>query len=146
MIFTNTITIDRRRADVFAFLARLENVPRWNYAIAETHKITTGPVAVGTQYRQTRTLPTPREEMLEVVGFEPDRWLAIRGGLGPFAGEVTYRLELADGATVLSNAMDLQPAGPARLLAPLMAPRVKSAVAENLNVLKRILEGEASVT
>jgi uncharacterized protein YndB with AHSA1/START domain len=36
--FTNTMTIDRSARDVFAFLADLENVPRWNYAITETRK------------------------------------------------------------------------------------------------------------
>jgi uncharacterized protein YndB with AHSA1/START domain len=62
MKFTNTITINRQPAAVFRFLAHFENVPRWNYAISETRKITGGPVGVGSRYQQTRTLPTPSEE------------------------------------------------------------------------------------
>ncbi len=58
MRFTNTITIDRPPAEVFAFLAQFENVPRWNYAISETRKISRGPVGVGSRYVQARTLPT----------------------------------------------------------------------------------------
>jgi hypothetical protein len=42
--------------------------------------------------------------------------------------------------TALANTMDLRPAGPRRLLAPLAAPRVRSAVAANLQELKRLLE------
>jgi hypothetical protein len=40
--FENTIT-ERSSGDVFAYLADFEKVPTWNYAIAETRKISEGP-------------------------------------------------------------------------------------------------------
>ena len=61
MQFANTITIARRPAEVFAYLAHFENVPRWNYAISDTRKTSSGPVGVGSRHRQTRTLPTRSE-------------------------------------------------------------------------------------
>ena len=140
MKLTNTITINRRPAEVFAFLARFENVPLWNYAISETRKVTGCPVDVGSRYQQTRTLPSRSEETFEVIEFEPDRRLSIRGALGPFQGKVTYVLEAAGNDTTLTNTMNLQPSGPLRLLAPLAAFRVESAVAANLDTLKHILE------
>jgi len=140
MRFTNTVTINRRPAEVFAFLAHFDNVPQWNYAISETRKITGGPVDVGSRYRQTRTVPTRSEETFEVTEFEPDHRLSIRGALGPFQGEITYLLEPAGNATTLTNTMDLQASGPLRLVAPLAASRVKSAVATNLDTLRQILE------
>jgi uncharacterized protein YndB with AHSA1/START domain len=140
MKFTNTVTISRPPAEVFAFLARFENVPQWNYAISGTRKITGGPVTVGSVYRQTRTLPRRSEETFEVTEFEPARRLSIRGALGPFNGDVTYLLEPAGNATALANTIDVQPSGPLRLVAPLVASRVKSAVAANLDTLKQILE------
>ena len=36
--FENTMMIRRPIEDVFAFLSDFENVPRWNYAIVETHR------------------------------------------------------------------------------------------------------------
>lgn len=69
--FTNTVTIDRPARDVFAFLADLENVPRWNYAISETRKMTPGDIGVGTTYEQTRSIPTPSREQLTITEFEP---------------------------------------------------------------------------
>jgi uncharacterized protein YndB with AHSA1/START domain len=140
MKFTNTITINRRPVDVFEFLAQFENVPRWNYAISETRKISAGVVGVGSRYRQVRTLPTRSEETFEVTEFEPDRKLAIRGQLGPFQAEVTYLLDPAKDSTTLTNTIKLQSSGPLRLVAPLAASRVKSAVAANLGTLKQILE------
>ncbi len=140
MKFTNTVTISRQPAEVFAFLAHFENVPLWNHAISETRKITGGPVDVGSRYRQTRTVPTRTEETFEVTELQPDHRLSIRGALGPFQGEITYVLEPAGNATALTNTMNLQPSGALRLVAPLAASRVKSAVATNLDTLKQILE------
>jgi len=140
MKFSNTITIARGRGEVFSFLARFENVPLWNHAISETRKLTGGPVNVGTRYRQTRTLPTRSEETFEVTEFEPDRKLSIQGALGPFQGKVIYMFESAGNDTTLTNTMNLQSSGPLRLIAPLAASPIKSAVAANLDTLKHILE------
>jgi uncharacterized membrane protein len=142
MKFTNAIMINRPPSEVFAFLAHFENLPLWNYAISDTRKISGGPVDVGARYVQARTVPARSEETFEVTEFERDRRLSIRGTLGPFQGEITYLLETAGNATALTNTMNLQPSGPLRLVAPLAASRVKSAVAANLDTLKQILETE----
>lgn len=140
MKFTNTVTIDRPQGDVFAFLARFENIPSWNYAISETRKLTTGPVGVGTRYRQLRTLPAPSEEEFEVVEFEPDRRLSLDGDLAVFHGRVSYALDSGGGATTLTNTMDLRASGPMNLVAQLGTRSVQAAVAANLDTLKQILE------
>jgi hypothetical protein len=43
-------------------------------------------------------------------------------------------------ATRLTNAVDLEPSGLLRLVAPLAASRVRAAVAGNLDTLRQILE------
>jgi hypothetical protein len=140
MRFANTVTIDRAPGDVFAYLAQFENVPRWNYAIAETRKVSNGPVAVGARYLQLRTVPNRSEETFEVVEFEPDRRLVIRGQIGPFSGDIAYQLDGAAIATVLTNTCDLRAHGPLSVVTPLLTRQVKSAVSANLDVLKQILE------
>ena len=140
MRFANTITIDRPPAAVFAYLADLENLPRWNYAISETRKITAGPVRVGSRYRQSRTIPVHSEESLEVIEFEPDRRLAIRGTLSSLPAQIGYTLSPNGNATTLTNTVELQPPLTLSLAAPRAAHRIKSAVAANLDELKRTLE------
>ena len=140
MRFTNTITINRGQAAVFAYLADLKNVPTWNYAIQQTRKITTGPVDVGTQFHQVRTVPVHREETLEVVEFEQDRTLTIRGTLNTFPAKLTYALQPDGDATLLTNTVDLSTGGPLRLVAPIATRQIKSAVAANLDLLKQVLE------
>jgi len=140
MQFTNMITIDRPGAEVFAFLARFENVPRWNAAISETRSISIGPMNVGARYAQTRTLPSRSEEQFEVSAYEPNRKLAIRGTFGPLSGRFIYELEPMGNFTRLVNTVDLKPSGLVSIRAPLMTSRLKAAVAGNLNKLKQILE------
>jgi carbon monoxide dehydrogenase subunit G len=142
MEFTNSITIERTPHDVFAFVSNLENVPKWNYAIVETRKASEGPVTVGTMYRQVRSLPSRSEETLQVTEFEPDRRFAVAGGLGPLEGTLTYELEEVGGSTRLTNSADVQARGIAKLAAPIASSRVRGAVAENLEALKQLLEGD----
>src|SRR5512132_308206 len=71
--FENTVMIRRSIEDVFGFLADFENVPRWNYAISETHKVSQGPVGMGTIYQQVRSPPSPSEERSEVTAYNPPR-------------------------------------------------------------------------
>jgi uncharacterized protein YndB with AHSA1/START domain len=139
--FENTVTIIRPVEDVFAYLAEAEHLPQWNYAIEQTWKVSPGPVGLGTVYRQTRTLPTRSQEDFEIVIFQPPGQLALEGTFGPFRARTSYQLESASDGTTLTNRWDLQPTSVSlRLLGPLAVTRVKAAVAENLRVLKQILE------
>jgi carbon monoxide dehydrogenase subunit G len=142
--FSNTITIERSRHDVFEFLSDLENAPKWNYAIVETRKTSDGPVGVGTTYRQVRSLPSRSEETLQVTELEPDRRFSVHGGLGPFEGTLSYELEEIGGSTRLTNGADLEAHGIKRLATPIVSGRIRDAVAANLETLKQLLEGKGT--
>ena len=142
----NTVTIMRPAEEVFAYLADAENLPRWNYAIEQTRKITAGPVGVGTVYRQTRTIPSRSQEEFEIVVFQPPGQLMLDGTFGPFRARTSYLLEPVAGGTGLTNRWELEAtSAPLRLLAPVAIPRVKAAVAKNLRTLKQILENARAV-
>lgn len=139
--FESTVTVRRPVEVVFAFLADFENVPMWNVAIERTTKVTSGPLGVGTRYRQIRTTPRRRQEAFEVTVFDPPRRVAIEGEIGPFRARLGYLLEPVGEETRLTNTAELEPSSvPSRLLAPLAASRIKAAVATNLNQLKLVLE------
>jgi uncharacterized protein YndB with AHSA1/START domain len=67
MDFRNTVTIRRPVEDVFAYLADFGNVLEWNHAIESTTKTSSGPVGVGSTYRQIRSEPSRSEEGFEVT-------------------------------------------------------------------------------
>lgn len=144
MEFENTITINKPRNVVFAYLARLEHVPEWNYAIRRTTQLTPGPVQIGTKYTQERTLPYVMIENLEITDFKPAVLLQISGRFGPFPfGVSTYQLDIAEDGVLLRNHVRIETKGPLALIARLKKPAIKSAVAQNLGVLKEILESHS---
>jgi uncharacterized protein YndB with AHSA1/START domain len=130
--FENVVTISRPIEDVFRFLSDFENVPKWNYAIVETGKVSEGAVGVGTIYRQVRSVPSRSEERFEVTAFEAPRYLEIRGQLGPFPSRLSYALEATPQGTRVTNLVELELRGPGRLLGRVAVPRVRDAVGANL--------------
>ena len=118
-----------------------ENIPRWNYAISRTTKLTPGPLRVGTEYEQLRSIPRPGSERFAVVAMEAPSLLEIDGQLGPFEARVAYTLHaVGPSRTVLVNDVTLALPGALSVLSPLLARQVGSAVAANLKVLRALLE------
>ena len=138
--FTNAIHIHRPVDEVYAYLADLEHTPEWNWAITETKKTTAGPVAVGTRYQQTRSVPRPATEELEVTALEPNRRIEVQGTLAQFPAHLSYRVEKSHTGTELTNTVELQPEGALRLVGSLIGGRIRQAVADNLKQLKILLE------
>ena len=107
--FQNTITIACPADEVFAFLADLRNIPKWNYAIERTVQTSPGPARAGASYRQTRTIPRRSEENLQITAFEPPSRLTVNGQLGSFRATTSYLLQPAAGGTRLTNDVELEP-------------------------------------
>ena len=121
-IFENTVMIRRPIEEVFGFLAQFENVPKWNYAIVETRKVSEGPVGVGTIYQQVRSVPSRSEERFEVTVYNPPRHLEIQGQLGPFPSRLSYALDALPEGTRVTNTVELELRGPGRLLGRVAVP------------------------
>jgi hypothetical protein len=135
--FEQTIDINRRAEDVFAYLADFTNIPRWNYYVNQVSQLTPGPVAVGTVYDQTRRTDRQR---FEVTVYQAPTLLAastLRGERPAFHRH--FELETIGERTRLHDRWDLD-LGHLSTLQRLAAPWVRSAVGENLAVLKRLLE------
>lgn len=140
--FETSVAIDQRIERVWEYLADLANVPEWNWAIESTVKTTDGPRCVGTRYEQTRTVPTRMTEWLELTALDPPSRVEIDGMLAGLPAHVEYVLGEKDGRTIVVAAVELARRGPRRLLAPLIGPRIESAVAANMGELRARLEAE----
>jgi hypothetical protein len=139
--FENTVEIARDPRVVYTYLADLEHTPEWNWAITSSRKVTPGPVGVGTRYRQVREVPRAAVELLELTGLVPDRTVQVEGSIGGFRARVGYELEPSALGTRLTNRVELDPRVPLGPLTNLVGRRIRSSVADNLDVLKGLLEG-----
>jgi uncharacterized membrane protein len=135
--FENTIRIDCPINEVFAFLSNFENIPKWNYFVLEVKKISDGPPGIGTTYHQVRKTD---EQTFRIIEFAPNQKVAVKT-LPPSSPdlEMRFRLEEEGTATRVIDEWKLDTGRPA-LLERLAAGRIKSAVAENLAKLKKLLE------
>ncbi len=134
--FSNNLIIGRPINEVFRFVADFENMPKWNYYVVEVNKVTSGPIGVGTAFRQIRKTDTQRYKIVE---FEPNRKVVVETLPPAPALQMRFTFEPAGGGTRLTDEWELK-GGLIGLFGSLAAGRVKTAVAENLAKLKQLLE------
>jgi len=135
--FENTIRIDRRIEEVFAFLSDFENIPKWNYYVLEVRQLSESPRGIGTTYHQVRKTD---EQDFRIIEFEPSHTVAVK--TLPHSSpsfEMRFTLYEEGDTTRVRDEWKLD-TGRLALLERLTGGRVKSAVAENLAKLKELLE------
>jgi|SRR5215216_829977 len=135
--FENTIRIDRPIDEVFSYLSDFENIPKWNYYVLEVRQRSKSPIGVGTTYHQVRKTD---EQVFRITEFEPNHMVAVKTLLQSspsFERRFTFYEER--NTTRIRDEWKLDTGSPA-ILERLALRRVKSAVAENLAKLKKLLE------
>lgn len=134
--FKNKLEINRPVADVFSFLSNFENMPKWNYFVLEVRKLSEGSIGLNTKFRQVRKTDTQEYRITE---FEPNSRVTIET-LPPYSKLVMrFTLEQANNHTLLTDEWELDTGKPA-FIERIAGGNVKSAVAENLQKLKELLE------
>jgi uncharacterized membrane protein len=135
--FQNRIEILRPLDEVFEFVSQLENIPRWNYYVTRVERTSEGRDLLGSEYQQIRR--TDRQK-LRVVAYDPNRLLVIEA-VPP--SKPVFRREMSfigngDTTTIVDSwSLDLGFPG---LIERFSKDRVRSAVNENLQKLKELLE------
>ena len=142
-----SIEIDRRPEDVFAYLDDLGRHQEWDDMIVETHVETEGPTRVGTRATDTRKLPLGKQDIAyEITEHDPPRRSAFRGTNGAVrpVGSVTIE-PLDDGArSRLTLSFELVGHGYGKLLAPLGNREARKHVPHQQAKIKERLESGAT--
>jgi hypothetical protein len=99
---------------------------------------------VETIYQQVRSVPSRSEERFEVTAHNPPRQLEVQGQLGPFPSRLSYALDAIVEGTRVMNTVEVELRGPGRVLGRVAVPRVRDAVATDLQKLKKLLERQAT--
>jgi uncharacterized membrane protein len=134
--------IDRPVETVFAFVADLENNPKWESNFVEVERVSPEPLGVGTVYQCVLRLPGQRvSSRIEITEFLPNQRIAFRGDRPASAkpvGSITF--EPASGGTRVTTRPRPEMRGVFRLLEPMMAGYIKRSNAKHLHNLKMLLE------
>jgi uncharacterized membrane protein len=142
---TIEVSIDRPIEKVAGFVMDPRNDPVWLSGITSSRALTELPLRVGTKVeRKAKFLGRTIEYVTEVVDYDPPRVLAMRTIKSPFPMRVRYEFEDKQGATLVRNMVEGEPAGFYGVGGPLLARSVKRSITKDLNSLKRHLEEEKS--
>jgi carbon monoxide dehydrogenase subunit G len=137
--YSRTIEIARLPEEVFAFLADLENVPRWQPTVCDVRW--DGELREGSQFEETRELLGRRaRSRLEVVTLDPPRELSIRVVEEPVPLTVRHRLEPADDGTRLTLEAEGEAGGLMRLAAPIAERAAARQATRDLERLEPLIE------
>ena len=142
-MITNTVEINRRPEDVFAYLDQVDRHGEWQENIISTQVETEGPTRVGTRVVNRRRVPGgPRDVPYEVTEHDPPRRVSFRGTAGPVrpAGTVTVE-PVGDGSSSRVNLeFDLQGHGFGKLVAPFARRQAAREIPQDQERLKERLE------
>jgi Polyketide cyclase / dehydrase and lipid transport len=132
-------TVARSPEEVFDFLADLRNAPQWEPNCRRVEKTSDGPVGKGTTFRAKKGAARLQSEIVE---FERPMHFASRDtGRGMVCG-VDFRCDAENGGTHVTGKLWMQPHGPMRALVPLMRLRMKRALGELPDTLRRVVEAK----
>ena len=139
-----SIEIDRRPEEVFAYLDQLDRHGEWQGTIVSTRVETEGPTRVGSRAVDKRKVPGgPRDIPYEVTEHDPPRKVSFRGVEGPVRPVGTVTVEpLDDGSrSRVSLQFDLQGHGIGKLFAPFARRQAAKQIPQDQARLKERLEG-----
>jgi uncharacterized protein YndB with AHSA1/START domain len=140
------IEIARPRAEVAAYACDPGTATAWYENIQTVEWRSPPPLAVGSRVAFVAAFLGRRlEYTYEVREFVPGERLVMRTAQGPFPMETTYTFaDAAGGATRMTLRNRGEPAGFAKVAAPVMVRAMKRANGKDLRRLKEILEARAA--
>lgn len=136
------IVIERPIAEVAEYAGDPSNAPAWYRRIDSAVWQTEPPIALGSQIAfSARFLGRQLDYTYEVTEYTPREQVAMRTAEGPFPMATTYTWRaVGDRATHMVLRNHGEPAGFAKLFAPVMAYAMRRAMNQDLADLKQLLE------
>jgi uncharacterized membrane protein len=139
-----SVEINRRPEDVFAYLDDLGKHGEWDEQIVSTRVETEGPTRVGTRATDNRKIPgsRPRDVTYEITEHDPPHKASFHGTNGPVRPEGTMTVDALDDGTRsrVTIDFDLKGHGIGVLFAPLARMTARKQVPKNQAKLKERLE------
>jgi uncharacterized protein YndB with AHSA1/START domain len=141
--FSHTVEIAQPPAEVFPWLLEEDKVPRWTGHLTAFERLDDGQLGTGSRVRQVLEVSGRTIDVeLEVVAYEPPTGAETRFSTNGIEVVNAYALEAAGAGTRLTQSIEAKPSGlTARLLIPIIQPRLEQKLTEDLERLRETLSG-----
>ena len=137
----HSVEIDRAPEDVFPWLLEEDKVPQWTTRLQAYEVLGGGAVGRGTRIRQVLTVSGQALDIeLEITGYDPPASAESRFETNGIHVETTYALREAGAGTELTQTLEGKASGfKARLLVPVVQPKLEGKLTEDLERLRALL-------
>lgn len=139
--FSHTVSVPKPPGVVFPWLLEEDKVPQWTTRLQAYEVLGSGTIARGTRIRQVLTVSGQALDIeLQITGYDPPGFAGSRFETNGLEVETTYALREAGGGTELTQTLEGKANGfKARLLVPVVQPKLEAKLAEDLERLRALL-------
>jgi hypothetical protein len=140
-----TRTIARSPGDVFAFLADLNNFPKWRANLVSFRILTAGPTDVGTRCAEVVQVgPMRATGTCDVTEFSPGRTMAFTATSAGIVYDGRIVVEPWEKGSRLTLTGDVHPRGPMKLMQPVLRRKLESGIQKEGSAVKELLERDVT--
>jgi uncharacterized protein YndB with AHSA1/START domain len=141
--FSHTVEIPEPPAEVFPWLLEEDRVPQWTGHLTSYKRLDDGALGTGSRVRQVLDVSGRTIDVeLEVIAYEPPTGAETTFSTNGIEVVSAYALEAAGAGTRLTQSIEAKPSGlTARLLIPVIQPRLEQKLTEDLERLRETLSG-----
>jgi Polyketide cyclase / dehydrase and lipid transport len=139
--FSHTISVPKPPGEVFPWLLEEDKVPQWTTRLQAYEVLGGGAIGHGTRIRQVLTVSGQALNIeLEIIRYDPPGFAESRFSTNGLEVETTYALRAAGAGTELTQTLEGKANGfKARLLVPVVQPKLEAKLAEDLERLRELL-------
>jgi len=130
---------------VFDFVSTPENDVQWQYGTLATARLHKDVGKIGTFFRSIGHLMGHRvQSTFQVIEYQPNSEYGFKSLSGPLHSQTSYTLKTANGGTRITISTRAHVVNFFQMSERLLGNKIKKQLKENLTLLKRLLEEQAS--
>jgi uncharacterized protein YndB with AHSA1/START domain len=141
--FSHTIEVSRPPDAVFPWLLEADKVPKWTGYLRTYEPVGDGALGTGSRVREVLEVSGRSFDFeLEITRYEPPHGAETRFSTNGIDIVNDYRLEPAGAGTRLTQTLEAKPTSlTARMIVPVVQPRLEQKLTEDLERLRETLSG-----
>ena len=141
--FTHTVELPAPPEEAFPWLLEADRVPRWTSGLKSYEQLTSGPLAAGSRVRQVLEVSGRRIDVeLEIVHYAPPRRADTTFSTNGIDVVNIYALAAEGAGSRLTQSLEANATSfKARLLLPVLQPRLERKLTEDLERLREVIAG-----